>query len=75
MNFKAKVTAPGATTPTGTVTFTDGETTLGTVSLDANGRAILATSSLSVGSHTIQAMYSGDAMFTSSSDSLTQTVN
>ena len=74
VTFKAKVTAPGAVTPTGTVTFTDGETTLGTISLDGNGRAFLPTSSLSVGSHTISAVYSGDATFASSSDSLTQTV-
>ncbi len=75
VTFKAKITAPGSATPTGNVTFTDGATTLATLPLDANGRAIFATTSLTVGSHTITATYTGDALFTGSSDSLTQTVN
>ena len=75
VTFKAKVTAPGAATPTGTVTFMDGETTLGTVPIDGNARALLPISSLGVGTHTITASYSGDATFGPSSDTLTQTVN
>jgi uncharacterized repeat protein (TIGR01451 family) len=64
----------GSGTPTGTVTFTDGSTTLGTSGLSA-GKATLTTSSLSVASHTIGAAYSGDGTFLPSSGSLTQTVN
>ena len=57
------------------MTFTDGETTLGTVPLDGNARALLPISSLGVGTHTITASYSGDATFGPSSDTFTQTVN
>ncbi len=60
LTFTATVTAPGGT-PTGTVTFTDGGTTLGTVALDASGMATLTTSALAVAPHSITATYSGDA--------------
>jgi len=60
---------------TGTVTFKDGTTTLGTASVIA-GIATYATASLSSGSHSITAVYSGDANYnTSASGILTQTVN
>ena len=62
-------------TPTGSVTFLDGDNSLGTVTLDVNGNATLTTSALTVGSHTITAQYSGDATYDDSSASLTQTVN
>ncbi|MDP9933620.1 Ig-like domain repeat protein, partial [Variovorax paradoxus] len=44
----------------GTVSFYDGAVLLGTVAL-ASGKAVLTVSSLEVGSHTIKAIYSGDA--------------
>jgi MYXO-CTERM domain-containing protein len=78
VTFTATVSAvaPGAGTPSGTVTFKDGATTLGTGTLDAGGVATLATSSLAVGSHTITADYGGSASFaTSSSAGLGQTVD
>ena len=58
-------TAPGAGTPTGTVTFLDGATPIGTGSLTA-GVARLTTSALAVGSHTITASYGGDGDFNAS---------
>jgi hypothetical protein len=70
--------APGAGTPTGTVTFYNGTTVLGSVTITTadKGIAKLATSPLSVGRHVIGAVYSGDANFkTSASPSLTQQVN
>jgi hypothetical protein len=56
----ATVTAPGAT-PSGTVTFSDDGTTLGTVLLDAAGEATLTASNLAVAPHSITATYDGDA--------------
>jgi hypothetical protein len=56
----------GSGVPTGTVTFNDGATQLGTVSLNSSGSAALDTSTLSVGSHLIAATYSGDANFAAS---------
>jgi hypothetical protein len=50
----------GGVTPTGTVTFFDNGTAIGTVAL-SGGRATLTVSSLSVGTHTIVAVYNGDS--------------
>ena len=70
VTFTATVTA-GAT---GTVTFKDGSTTLGTGTI-SNGTATFSTSALDAGSHSITAVYGGDANFTgSTSGSFTQTV-
>ena len=65
---------PGAGTPTGTVTFTEGATSLGSANL-ANGQASLTLSALAIGSHSITANHPGDANFNSSSSTMTQTVN
>ncbi len=78
ITFTATVSAvaPASDTPTGTVTFTDGSTTLGTVDLDSAGKAEWTTSTpLTVASHDITATYNGDSDFATSSATLTQTVN
>jgi large repetitive protein len=59
--------APSQGTPTGTVAFTDGTTTIGSVTLNNVGRATFTTASLSRGNHAINASYQGDAKFLSSS--------
>ncbi|SDF93305.1 Ig-like domain repeat protein [Terriglobus roseus] len=61
--------------PTGTVTFYDGTTAIsGDVTMNSNGIATFSTSSLSLGSHTINATYGGDNNNASSTDSVTQNV-
>jgi hypothetical protein len=50
----------GSTVPTGTVTFLDGSTTLGTATLNASGTASFSTTSLAAGIHSIVASYAGD---------------
>jgi len=55
--------SPGAAT--GTVQFLDGATPLGTVPV-SGGTAVLSIATLSTGSHTISAAYSGDASYGSS---------
>jgi len=55
--------ASAAGTPGGTVTFFDGNTALGTVSLDASGRAVLSTAFGTAGSHTLTAVFNGTADF------------
>ncbi len=61
-------------TPTGSVTFYDGTTSLGTGNLTA-GSASLSTSTLATGTHTITAKYSGDTNFIAHTGSaITQTV-
>jgi hypothetical protein len=57
----APVADPSAT-PTGTVTFRDGATVLGSVPL-SGGTAQLTTSALSPGHHTLTAEYGGDATY------------
>jgi len=54
--------APATGTPTGTVTFYDGNTVLGTVAVKSS-KATYNTSALTAGSHTITAVYSGDTNF------------
>jgi hypothetical protein len=67
--------AVGSGTPTGTVTFNDSTTVLGTGAL-SGGTAAFSTSGLAGGAHSITAAYGGDANFTgSTSPVLTQTVN
>ncbi len=73
VTFTATVTGHGGT-PTGTVTFKSGKIVLAKVSL-TNGVAEYSTKKLRKGKHTIQADYSGDADYKSSSASLVQTVN
>jgi len=68
------VVAPGAGTPTGSVTFNDGANALSTVPLSSSGTATFTTSTLMVNSHSITAVYSGDANFTGGTGSMTQNV-
>jgi CSLREA domain-containing protein len=77
VTFTATV-ASFAGTPTGTVQFKDNSTNLGAaVALNASGVATLSISSLSVGTHSITADYSGDLNFLPSTGALGggQTVN
>jgi hypothetical protein len=76
VTFTATVTtvAPGSGTPTGTVTFFQGSTTLGTVTLDANGKASLTRSFSTLGNHTIRAVYNGASNFAGSSKTITEQV-
>jgi len=61
--------------PTGTVTFKDGATTLGTGALDAAGAATFTTAALGAGTHNLTAVYGGDANnATSTSSALSQVV-
>ncbi len=77
VTFTATVTAQGnSTVPTGSVSFSDGATALGSAPLDAQGKAVLATAALSVGSHNVIANYSGDSNFSiSASTALAQVIN
>lgn len=68
----APVTGTGV--PTGTVTFSiDGGAGM-VVNLDDTGHASYATSTLSAGTHTIKASYSGNMTYSASSGTLTETI-
>lgn len=73
VTFTATVTGSGGT-PTGQVTFKDGAATIGTRTL-VGGVATLTKSDLSVGPHTITAVYGGDSNYAGSNGSTSHTVN
>ena len=76
VTFTATVRDPSGTgTPTGTVTFFVGNTVVARVTLDANGQARIRGSFSVAGRFTIRAVYSGDATFDASEQSLTEQVN
>jgi len=73
VTFTATLTGASGT-PTGTVTFLDGTTTLGTGTI-SSGAATYTTSSLSSGTHTVTAFYDGDDNFTvATSAAVTETI-
>ncbi|MEG9432275.1 NHL domain-containing protein [Terriglobus sp. ADX1] len=62
VTLKAVVASATTGTPTGSVTFFDNGTAIGTVAL-ASGVAQLSTTSLSIGAHVISLTYTGDTNF------------
>jgi YVTN family beta-propeller protein len=67
VKFTATVTSAGSTiVPTGTVTFLDGTTSIGSSALNGSAVATLTISTLTAGTHSITATYSGDTNFTGS---------
>src|SRR5207244_6040996 len=65
VTLTATVTS-GSGTPTGSATFTIDGSNVGPVTLNASGVATFTTSTLTLGSHTVVAQYSGDATFAAS---------
>ena len=68
LTANVSVLAPGSGTPSGTVTFFDGLTSLGSSALSGFSASI-STSSLATGAHSITASFSGDASFAGSTSS------
>jgi hypothetical protein len=69
-------TAPGAPAPTGSVQFSEGANSLGTVALSVAGTAGVSTSALAVGTHSAFADYAGDTNFYAHTSSvISQDVN
>ena len=60
---------PGTGTPTGSVTFNNGSTSLSTVLINSSGVATYSTSSLPKGTNSITASYEGDPYFSPSTSS------
>jgi len=77
VTFAATIPPSGSAAPTGTVSFLDGATQIGTGTLKGNpGVATFTTSTLNVGTHSITASYAGDSMNgPSSSLPVSQVVN
>src|SRR5262249_24574685 len=77
VTFTATVSAASGPAPTvGAVSFRDNGNEIGLITVDGSGVAIFTTSTLTVGSHPITAVYLGTSNFTTSnSNTVTQTVN
>jgi hypothetical protein len=66
ITFTATVASNTTGEPTGSVTFLDGATMLGSSSLNGSGIATFSTSTLIVGTHRITAVYGGSTNFNGS---------
>ncbi len=68
ITFTATVSpkSPGSGTPTGTITFSQGSTVLGTATLSGGSASFTTSSPLAVGDPTIKASYGGDTNFQTS---------
>ena len=71
--FTSMVTGNGSTVPAGSVSFTDGGTSIGSAALSSSGVAVLSVSTLAPGTHTIVANFAGNSNIDASS-SLPQTL-
>ena len=71
VTFTATVSGSGGT-PTGTVSFNDSGSNLGSASLNGSGQASFSTSGLSASGspHSITAVYAGDSVFAGSTSSV-----
>jgi hypothetical protein len=75
VDLVATVVANAGPTPTGTITFSNASSTLGTATLDASGVATLVLN-LPAGTYAVMAVYSGDAThLPSTSQPITVVVN
>lgn len=70
ITLTAHVTSPLPGTPSGTVTFMDGVSELGTVSLNISATASMSTSTLPLGLHNLTAVYNGNSTFDVSTSSI-----
>jgi len=76
VTLTATVTSTAPSTPTGTVTFKNGTTSIGSATLNASGVATLTKANLPNGVLSITAIYNGDSETAKSTSSfLVQTVN
>jgi hypothetical protein len=78
VTFTAKVApATGSTTiPSGSILFADGETVLGSATVDVTGKATFSTTALTAGSHSLTAGFAGSTTFLGSvSSTISITVN
>jgi hypothetical protein len=55
--------ATGSTIPSGSILFADGETVLGSATVDATGKATFSTTALTAGSHNLTSGFAGSTTF------------
>jgi len=70
ITFTANIThTAGSAVPSGTVTFNNGSTKLGSATLDSTAKATFQTTSLAAGTYSVIASYSGDGNYNASTSS------
>lgn len=75
VTLTAQVAGSGGGTPTGSVSFLDRSTIIGSDTVSAQGSATFTTSTLVAGTHSLKAQYSGDSnFFASTSTAVTLSV-
>jgi len=72
VTLTATITSTGGT-PTGDIVFHDGNTSLGSASLDGVGVAVLRINTLAAGAHSLTASYAGDGKFDGSTSAAVTT--
>jgi hypothetical protein len=70
LTLTAAVQGTGSTVPAGTVSFLSGSTPLGTAPVNSSGVATLTITTLAVGTYSLTAEYSGNAIFLSSTSAV-----
>ena len=63
------INSSGNTAPSGTVTFFDGATPVGSTPLSSSSGASITISTLSIGTHSLSATYSGDSAYSAATSS------
>ena len=76
ITLTAAVSTNTTTPATGTITFYDGNTPLGSAPLDTTGHTTFVASLPTAGNHSLHAVYSGDQTYaTSTSNNISETIN
>jgi hypothetical protein len=70
LTLTAAVQGTGSIAPAGTVSFMSGSTPLGTAPVNSSGVATLTITTLAVGTYSLTAQYSGNAIFLSSTSAV-----
>jgi hypothetical protein len=74
VTLTATVTPGTSGVPTGTVSFLDGTTQIGSSNLNGSGVATLSTANLTAGTHSLTAVYGGDSNFNGSTSTAANVV-
>jgi hypothetical protein len=74
VTFTATIAGAYGGTPSNTVTFKDGTTTIGSVVLSTTSHQVFVISTLTVGTHNITATFVGGASFAPSTSAVLQQV-
>jgi hypothetical protein len=70
ITLTATINSSSSGTPTGNVVFMDGTTSLGSAAVSATSTAVMTVPTLTIGTHSLTAAYSGDSNFVPSTSAI-----